>query len=228
MDWLAVQTRLKELGFDPGPLDGLYGRQTAQAVKLFQEANMVRVKYPGTVGPLTLAALFPDGKTVGRLIELPWLELALSKKGLIEGRDYVELSKFLRSDGKTLGDPRRLPWCGDFVETCIAVTLTEEAIPVNPYLARNWLKFGRSIAPTLGAVMVFWRGKRAGISGHVAFAVGQSKFAYYVIGGNQSNSVSVTTIHKNRLLGARWPITVDLPRIYLPPSVGGTISVNEA
>jgi peptidoglycan hydrolase-like protein with peptidoglycan-binding domain len=30
---LDIQRRLKELGFDPGPLDGLRGRQTINAVE---------------------------------------------------------------------------------------------------------------------------------------------------------------------------------------------------
>jgi uncharacterized protein (TIGR02594 family) len=228
MDWFAVQTRLKELGFDPGPLDGIYGRQTRVAVALFQTANMVRIKWPGTVGEQTLKALFRDSDVKGPLLEYPWLDLAISKKGLIEGRDYVELSKFLKSDGATLGDPRKLPWCGDFVQTCIAIPLVEEVLPANPYLARNWMQFGRPIEPTIGAVMVFWRGKRLGIAGHVAFAVGHSSSAYYVIGGNQSDSVSVTSIAKVRLIGARWPITVNLPNITLPRAVGGVLSINEA
>lgn len=227
MDWLAVQKRLKALGYDPGPLDGVYGRLTRAAVAAFQAANMVGIKWPGTVGEQTLKALFSDSDVKGPQLEFPWLDLAITKKGLLEGKDYAEVSKFLKSDGRTLGDPRVLPWCGDFIETCIALTLPEEILPANPYLARNWMKFGREIEPTRGAVMVFWRGSKSGIAGHVALAVGQSGATYYVLGGNQSNSVSVTPISRGRLLGARWPVTVNLPNIRLPKAVGGVVSVNE-
>ncbi len=34
-----VQTLLKELGYDPGPIDGYMGRETGAAIKAFQEAN---------------------------------------------------------------------------------------------------------------------------------------------------------------------------------------------
>ena len=34
---LYMQTRLKELGYDPGKLDGIYGKKTAAAVALFQQ-----------------------------------------------------------------------------------------------------------------------------------------------------------------------------------------------
>ena len=35
-DIRAVQKRLKELGFNPGPIDGVLGRRTIEAVKAFQ------------------------------------------------------------------------------------------------------------------------------------------------------------------------------------------------
>ncbi len=89
----------------------------------------------------------------------PWIELGLRKKGLSEGKDNELLKEFLTSDGKnrTVGDPAVLPWCGDFVETCIAVTLPSAVLPANPYLARNWLKFGRTVDPCFGSILVFWR-----------------------------------------------------------------------
>ena len=36
---MTVQTRLKEIGFNPGPLDGLYGPRTESAIKAFQSAQ---------------------------------------------------------------------------------------------------------------------------------------------------------------------------------------------
>lgn len=230
---LDIQRRLKALGYNPGPLDGIMGRLTTAAIAAFQKAEGLAVKWPGTIGPKTIAALFgapSAGKppAVEPAVAFPWYALALRKKGLHEGRDYTALSQFLKSDGKTLGDPRQLPWCGDFVETCFAVSLPGEALPVNPYLARNWLKFGKAIKPTLGAVLVFWRGTPNGTSGHVGFAAGESAANYYVLGGNQSNAVTIAPIAKSRLLGARWPATVPTPRIHLPSASGGTVSTNEA
>ena len=34
-----IQKALKANGYNPGPLDGIYGRQTSQAVTAFQKAN---------------------------------------------------------------------------------------------------------------------------------------------------------------------------------------------
>jgi putative peptidoglycan binding protein len=48
----GVQQRLKELGFDPGPIDGIYGPLTKKAVRSFQENNPELV-LDGIPGPLT-------------------------------------------------------------------------------------------------------------------------------------------------------------------------------
>ncbi len=119
------------------------------------------------------------------------------------------LKEFLKSDGKTVGDPAKIPWCGDFVQTCLALALPREPLPPNPYGAINWLKFGKSSKPKKGAVLVFWRGNPNGWQGHVGFYVGEDATHYHVLGGNQSDMVSITKIAKNRLRadGIRWPIT---------------------
>src|SRR3546814_437878 len=107
MDWKAIQKRLKELGYDPGPVDGVPGRRTAEAVRQFQRDTALDVQWPGTVGERTLDALFGEmpTKPSSSLVTKPWLILALSKKGLHENRDYLKVSSFLKSDGKTVGDP---------------------------------------------------------------------------------------------------------------------------
>ena len=75
MKTLDIQKRLKELGFEPGPLDGTPGRQTSAAVSAFQRSK--KLMEDGIVGPATLAALFPD-KPTGTLVKsnLPGLDIA--------------------------------------------------------------------------------------------------------------------------------------------------------
>ncbi len=124
--------------------------------------------------------------------------------------------------------------CGDLVQTPIRRTLPSEPFPgkvgQNPYLARNWLEFGKECQPGVGAVMVFWRGSRSGIYGHVAFYWGEDDHHYYVLGGNQSNTISVARIARNRFLGARWPVSYEGdclgPRRFEDPEIA--LSVNEA
>jgi hypothetical protein len=91
------------------------------------------------------------------------------------------------------------------------------ALGTNPYWARNWLLFGQLVQPITGSVLVFERGS----GGHVGFAVGQDDTHFYVIGGNQSDAVTVARIAKSRLLGARWPTTVPLRQQRLPTMQSG-------
>lgn len=227
-----IQAKLNARGFHSGTVDGILGRQTIQAIKAFQ-IQRPPMAVDGIPGPRTLAELFRNDpmqtEKASVLVGIPWLDLAITKKGLSENTNNAELKKFLHSDGGSIGDPALIPWCGDFVETCIALTLVSEILPANPYLARNWMHFGVPCEPQLGAIAVFWRGSKNGTNGHVAFVVGKGNGVLYILGGNQANRVSVMAKSTTQLLGTRWPKTVPMSVIpYLPTLVGGKLSINEA
>ncbi|WP_426051834.1 peptidoglycan-binding domain-containing protein [Brevundimonas sp. SL161] len=57
MKILEVQTALANLGYRPGPLDGVWGRQTAAAVKEFQTRHGLTPD--GVLGPIRLQRCFP-------------------------------------------------------------------------------------------------------------------------------------------------------------------------
>jgi len=63
------------------------------------------------------------------------------------------------------------------------------------------------------AGLVFWRGTKSGWQGHVGFYAGEDATHYHVLGGNQSDSISITRIRKTRLRdgGIRWPSVFPLP-----------------
>ena len=226
-DTKSVQRTLLALGFDPGPVDGLLGPLTKLAVRKFQVSK--GIANTGIVGKQTWAALM--GQPVPRAADLPWMVQARSVFGLHETRDNAALRAFLTSDGPTLGDPDALPWCGDFVATCVTKALPDERffgpLKENPYWARNWAGFGIHCQPTYGAILVFARNG----GGHVAFAVGQDDDEYYTLGGNQGNSVSITRIAKSRLVegGSRWPLKFLHDHVPLPQMTAAGIpkSVNE-
>lgn len=50
-----LQNRLKELGYNPGTVDGIFGGKTAQAISALQKAN--GLPGSGVIGPKTLAIL---------------------------------------------------------------------------------------------------------------------------------------------------------------------------
>ncbi len=197
-----IQSGLDKLGHSPGTIDGLWGVRTARALRQLIAANgrAAAARYSGP---------------------LPWITEAKSALGRHEIRDRTWLMDWLKRDGRSLGDPSRNPWCGDFVETCIRMGLPDEpllgALGTNPYWARNWLLFGQETEPIPGAVLAFSRGS----GGHVGFAIGQDDTHFFVLGGNQSDAVTIARIAKSRLLGARWPATVP-PRLQrLPTMVPG-------
>ena len=165
------------------------------------------------------------------MTDAAWFLLAWRKLGFHERILNKKLSRFLMLDTNTLGDPALKPWCGDFVETCIALALPEEPLPENPYGAQNWKTFGTSIRDSghrLGAVMVFWRGSPTSWNGHVGFYNGEDDEHFSVLGGNQGNRVSVMRMKKERLLDIRWPATFPYAGADTRPEIGGgEVSTNE-
>lgn len=223
-----AQIALARLGFvgaDGQPLtpDGVMGPNTRRAV----------INYQGDVGLPQTGQI--DTATATRLgiaaTGAPaWYQSLEKQIGLHERRDNKLLREWLRSDGGTVGDPALVPWCGDSVATALREALPKENMPVNPYAAINWATWGQHVTPQLGAVMVFWRASPDGWQGHVGFYAGESAANYYVLGGNQGNSVSIAPIAKNRLrkLGSRWPLTGPAPQGVIVRRGGGVVSVDEA
>ena len=102
-------------------------------------------------------------------------------------------------------------------------------MPSNPLAARAWSRFGVGSDAAIGTVLVFWRGSRSGWQGHVGFYAGEDESAFHVLGGNQTDAVTVARIGKDRLLSMRWPQTAPPPE---PEAIdhpaGGALSTNES
>ena len=161
---------------------------------------------------------------------LPWLAIA---KELI-GTDEVPGSgsnPIIVNWAKNLGGfaakyytSDDIPWCGLFVGHCIHEAGIKVTIE-NPLYARDWNGFGSGTVPCYGAIMVFVRDG----GGHVGFYVSEDADTYHILGGNQSDSVNVTRVAKERLLGARWP--TEFIHLMTKPVVAqktGKVSKNEA
>lgn len=119
-----------------------------------------------------------------------------------------------------------IAWCGLFM--AYAALQAGWTPPVNPLGARNWQEFGtKAKEPMLGDVLVFTR--KGG--GHVGIYVGEDSSAYHVLGGNQSDMVTIKRVAKNRLLQARrCPWNIAQPGNVRVVTLGatGSLSQNEA
>jgi uncharacterized protein (TIGR02594 family) len=219
-----VQHALASMGFSPGNIDGVWGRRTEAAVKAFQASRGLVAD--GVVGPLTSAALFgtPPKQQPLADLGLVWFLEARRLLGVKEAAGSKD-NRVIIDWASDLGISYKhddIPWCGLFVAHCIGATLSGESLPGNPLGARNWLRFGAPCSPRAGAVMVFWREKISSFKGHVGFYAGEDPEAFHILGGNQSDQVSVARVARSRLLGARWPASVALPEDSGTVKVGKT------
>lgn len=92
-------------------------------------------------------------------------------------------------------------WCSAFVYWCI-----KEAgmVPKKSLVARDWLSWGEQVfEPEIGDLAIFYRGDPGGWQGHVAFYVKNDGTNVWVLGGNQSNRVSIEKYAGTKLLGYR-------------------------
>ncbi|MEP0235556.1 TIGR02594 family protein [Roseibium sp.] len=230
----SVQTRLQTLGWYTGPIDGDAGPSTRSAMTGFKLASGLRARpYPG---PITLGKLFA-GTAERRAVPAPssedkpaWLLEAERLKGVAEvaGREsnpvILNWAEGLHLD--YAGDD--IPWCGLFVAHCMRIGAPDAPLPSNVLGARNWQQFGRRVDPEIGAILVFWRGSKSGWKGHVGFYVGEDANCYFVLGGNQSDAVTIARISKNRLLSARIPEGVSPSRKTVQLTSAAALSTNEA
>lgn len=119
-----------------------------------------------------------------------------------------------------------IAWCG--LAVAIVAKRAGKEVVKNPLWAANWLNFGTPVKEAmLGDVLVF---SRPG-GNHVGLYVGEDKDYYHLLGGNQSDMVSIMRIAKNRCKGIRRPIyktaqPTNIRKIELSPT--GEVSTNEA
>lgn len=121
-----------------------------------------------------------------------------------------------------------IPWCGLYVDIVTFRAGKGRGGVTKPLWARDWAKFGDPAKhPSLGDVLVF---ERPGGGGHVAFYIAEDATSYHVLGGNQSNRVSITRIAKSRLIAARRPAYNNMPASVKPytAKATGALSRNEA
>jgi uncharacterized protein (TIGR02594 family) len=135
---------------------------------------------------------------------IPWLDIALQEFGVTEekGGENPRILEYHRVAG-TGQDEDEDAWCGAFMGWVMVQAGLPK--PKGAGAARSWLGWGVPTKPRYGCVVVFRRGPPGGWQGHVGILVASRSGRWFILGGNQSDSVRITPYDPSDVLGCRWP-----------------------
>ena len=147
--------------------------------------------------------------------DAPWLDLAYNEIGEKEIAGSGNNPRVLEYHDATTLDASldSVPWCSSFANWCLEEAGLEGTRSAR---ARSWLfwKHGHSISrPRDGCIVILKRGtgqqpgpRTLNAPGHVGFFVGYERGSrILLLGGNQSDAVTITNYSIHRILGLRWP-----------------------
>lgn len=138
-----------------------------------------------------------------------WLDHAWAELGQREvagPASNARIADYIRRVGHPKVADDATPWCAAFVGACLERAGIRGT---GSLLARSYLSWGReTVEPPLGAVAVLSRGADPSL-GHVGFLVGMTDDRVVLLGGNQSDAVSVEGFARSRLLGFRLPVAAE-------------------
>lgn len=162
------------------------------------------------------------------MVDPIWLSHARGELGVKEvsgNGDNPRIIKYWNDAGlASVADGQdEVPWCAAFVGAMLKRANVPNSGKAN---ARSYEAWGRKLnSPILGCVVVFSRPPTAW-QGHVAFylATDRAKRLIQVIGGNQSDSVSIASFSLDRVVAYRWPTS----QLIQPEWVGPIPSVNSS
>jgi uncharacterized protein (TIGR02594 family) len=221
-----LQRLLNRLGAGIG-VDGIFGRDTEDAVMDFQDAHGLDAD--GIVGPLTAQALELALAHPGQTIKAEartnlaggpvWWQWALHEIGVAEvpGRGSDDRILEYRNIAKcpSNADDSELPWCAIFVNAALEVNGLPGTRVAGARSFERHANFVRLDAPALGCIVTFWRVSPHDGRGHVGLYRGETDSRVYSLGGNQGDAVSIAPFVKSGngfgFSGYWWPKTVPLP-----------------
>ncbi|GAB3998151.1 hypothetical protein GCM10028807_45070 [Spirosoma daeguense] len=151
-------------------------------------------RHAWTVDPGTLA--IPD-----------WVRIAFQEVGVSEivGKKHDSQVMEYHHAGYASAETDEVPWCASFVNWVLGKAgLPLSATGIAATRSSSFDDYGQQTSknkPVFGCIARF---KRKG-GGHVGFVVGKIGKSLAILGGNQSNQVSVTAKSMNQLVACRWP-----------------------
>jgi uncharacterized protein (TIGR02594 family) len=137
-----------------------------------------------------------------------WLNIALNELGVAE-RKNGENPKIIEYHRTTYLQANRdeVPWCSSFVNWVLMKSGLERT---KSAAARSWLNYGFQVKSLIPGAIVILSRNGSPEAGHVGFFIkDKDKHNFYILGGKQSDKVSIQLFPKNRILGARWPLKIE-------------------
>lgn len=238
-DFVVLQRRLKMLGLYDLAIDDEWGPGMSEGLnRALEQLELAKIsRERGTRPPP--AILWPKLshsyhwlRHVGPVPR--HLSIALDLLGTVEiaGSGNSEIIMGWRDECASAGIDLKgytgdaVAWCGLYIRYVMHKAGRDGV--AGPLWALNWGKFGEDGGqPELGDVLTFLRPG----GGHVALYIGEDKEGYYhVLGGNQSDKVSIMRIAKDRMKACRQPPYRLKPASVKPYIVApsGVVSHNEA
>ena len=134
------------------------------------------------------------------------LSIAINEIGVKEIKGTVHSKRILEyaeKSGFTWVNDDETPWCSIFMNWLAKKAGLKQS---GSAMARSWLNVGEVVNnPEPGDVVIYYRGSINSGKGHVGIFLGYSSDGsrIYTLGGNQSDSVSISGYASNKLLGFR-------------------------
>lgn len=138
---------------------------------------------------------------MSQIIEIASREIGI--KEIPGTEDNIRILKYAQEAGFNNINRETVAWCSIFLNWVALKTGMEMT---NSAMARSWLRVGKKILnPIPGDIAIFWRENPNSNKGHVGIFMGYSKNRknIYILGGNQSNAVSIKAYKVSQLLGFR-------------------------
>lgn len=134
--------------------------------------------------------------------KLPPIVLAIQDLGIkeVRGGENPKIVQYSKDVGHSWVKEDEVAWCAAFVGSCLERAGIRSTRLLN---ARSYLNWNQPTStPKTGDIAVFSRGSNPA-EGHVAFFLRDEGDKVIVLGGNQSDSVSVQGYPRSSLLGFR-------------------------
>lgn len=164
----------------------------------------------------------PAAQYAVRESDPPWLKVAFAELGTKEfsgSASNERVEDYLASattDRSLINDA--VPWCAGFGNFCLQTGTRGLATPLQgtrSLMAKSFKLYGKPVRGQRGAIAVFDRPPDPA-SGHIAFMLGEGDTWIDVIGGNQSDAVTIERYNKNNLIALRWPNSYPTPEDNAP------------